>query len=269
MEKESEPLVSMICPTYARPPAYQHLLEERVESFLRQEDYPNRELVILSDCFEQELRLEEEGKQRIIPVPLGTVRERYYDNGVRIVNWPNGRFPSLGEKYNALVNLAKGVLLMPAEDDDLHLPHAIRQAVTMLGDFEMWKGPQVIYWPSDSPPIFKHSVGVRHHASIFRRSAWEKVGGYPPVSGAQDAAFDSLLRANCRVAPEGDLGPADFQYCYRWGCQPYHLSGKAPHDAWYAEIGRMPVKAGTFHLRPHWRQDYVRIVQEALKNEQA
>ena len=34
------PLVSCICPTYNRPPEYQHLVEEAIESFLRQ-DYPN------------------------------------------------------------------------------------------------------------------------------------------------------------------------------------------------------------------------------------
>ena len=48
------PLVSCICPTYNRPPRHQHLLEEAIASFLRQ-DYPNKELIVLNDCPGQEL----------------------------------------------------------------------------------------------------------------------------------------------------------------------------------------------------------------------
>jgi cellulose synthase/poly-beta-1,6-N-acetylglucosamine synthase-like glycosyltransferase len=38
-------LVSCVCPTHNRPPHYQYLLEEAVESFLRQ-DYPNKEMIV-------------------------------------------------------------------------------------------------------------------------------------------------------------------------------------------------------------------------------
>jgi glycosyltransferase involved in cell wall biosynthesis len=46
--------VSCICPTYNRPPNYQWLLEEAIESFLRQ-DYAEKELLVLNDCAGQEL----------------------------------------------------------------------------------------------------------------------------------------------------------------------------------------------------------------------
>src|SRR5690349_243347 len=46
--------VSCICATYNRPPHFQWLLEEAIESFLRQ-DYAEKELIVLNDCPEQEL----------------------------------------------------------------------------------------------------------------------------------------------------------------------------------------------------------------------
>src|SRR5438876_11343843 len=46
--------VSCMCATYNRPPNSQWLLEEAIESFLRQ-DYAEKELLVLNDCAGQEL----------------------------------------------------------------------------------------------------------------------------------------------------------------------------------------------------------------------
>jgi len=61
------PLISCICPTYNRLPKYQFLLEESIESFLRQ-DYPNKESIVLNDTPGQELRCEANGVT-IVNVP--------------------------------------------------------------------------------------------------------------------------------------------------------------------------------------------------------
>src|SRR5215203_4271785 len=79
---ERSPLVSCICATYNRPPSHQHLIEEAIESFLRQ-DYPNKELIIVNDAAGQEL---------VCDAP-----------GVRTFN-VSERFPNLGEKYNYAVD---------------------------------------------------------------------------------------------------------------------------------------------------------------------
>lgn len=234
------PGVSWLCPTFARPPHWQHLLEERVHSFILQDYAGPRELLILNDCPEQEL---------LCDVP-----------GVRIVNLKD-RLPNLGTKYNRMVELAQYDLLMPAEDDDLHLPWAISQAVTMLGKSSYWKPPQVWYCPKGQKPVWKHPVGVRHHASIFTREAWRKVGGYPAVTGSQDAAMDALLRKHCRVAPEVYLPPEEWAYIYRWGVSPCHLSGTRDMvGLWNAQQG----EPGQYVLRPHWRDDYLDMTRAAL-----
>jgi glycosyltransferase involved in cell wall biosynthesis len=238
-------MISCLCPTYGRCPSHQHLVEEAIESFLRQERQIECELILLNDCPEQEL---------------------VFDHpDVRIVN-RTSRIASLGEKFNELVRVARGDLLLPWEDDDLSLPGRISQALAMLGGDDYWKPPQVWFLQCGQPPRWRHNVGVRHHASVFTREAWEKVGGYPAISGAQDAAMDSrlmCLKHHIEHFPSGIL-PDQWQYIYRWGVSPNHLSGSSNHEvAWRNEADK-PRQVGRFILQPHWRRDYAELCRTAL-----
>lgn len=228
--------VSMITPTFGRCPDRQWLLEEVVEAFLRQDYEGPKELLILNDCPRQELSCE--------------------TPGVRIINWAS-RFSSLGAKYNMLVSLARYNLIMPAEDDDISLPWRISQAVEHLGSSHYWNPQQLYYWEHGKKPVRDHG-GVAHNASIYTKSAWLSVGGYPPVSGNQDALFDAALR---RLGPPAQPLGADERpaYIYRWGVSE-HLSGNSDHESFYRAYGERPVAEGLFDLKPHWRQDYVAIL---------
>lgn len=254
---EPLPFVSCLCPTYGRCPSYQHLLEESIESFLLQ-DYPadRRELIVLNDHPDQQLLLKWDRAQ---PWP-----------NVRIARSLR-RFDSLGEKYNQLCKLANGELLMPWEDDDISLPKRISQAVAKLKAQEAayWKPPQVLFLQDGQAIRWQHGVGVRHHAGIFTKEAWQRVGGYPKISGAQDAVFDQLLQANCNYQEEtpayqpGSMPPGEWQYIYRFGVSPVHLSGVSDHEEFYRRVGTMPVPGGIFDLTPHWRRDYAALAAEA------
>lgn len=235
-------LVSCLCPTFGRCPEYQHLLEEAIESFVRQ-DWEEKELILFNDCFRQRLACD---------VP-----------DVRIIN-QDVRL-SLGAKYNSMIRFANGDLLCPWEDDDISLSWRISAAVRALGDAEYWKPYQVIYWPRGAPrPIFQHPRGVRHHASIYRRSAWEVAGGYPDQSGAQDTVFDLRVRENCSLAEEGSENPDDWAYIYRWGVSPCHLSAFRDTEARYRAEADRPIEAGTFLLTPKWREDYESICRDVI-----
>ena len=97
---KEHPKVSCFCATYGRP----HLLEEAIESFLRQ-DYPGaKELVILNDY------------------PGHTLH--YEHKEIRIVNRDKQILP-LGRKFNETVELCDGDILLPWEDDDIYLPWRI------------------------------------------------------------------------------------------------------------------------------------------------
>lgn len=234
----NSPFVSCICPTYGRAPDYLHLVEETVESFLRQ-DWPEKELIVLNDAPDQEL---------VCDAP-----------GVRVINAPE-RFASLGEKYNAAIAAAGGELICSWEDDDVSLPWRISLSVERLGVADYWNSGR--YWFLDGGGLHSdHSMGVSHNCSIFRRSAWEHVSGYPTISGAQDAEMDRRLRRQCHVAQYEPLSIDQWFYVYRWGVSPTHLSGCKPHDVFYADVGRRPIKPGHFKLHPHWRQDYSMMIR--------
>ncbi len=246
-------MVSCLMPTYGRCPDFQHLLEEAIESFLRQR-LPagvTAELVILNDCPSQTL---------VCDAP-----------GVRIVNQPF-RLNSLGEKYNRLVELARYDTILPAEDDDVFLRHRIAQAVEKLKGGAGYFDPGSHWLLAERPAgpegigLFPQSNrGVNHNASAYTRAAWEAAGRYMPISGAQDAVMASRLYSTAIVAPKLDPTRPDlFQYVYRWGVSPSHLSQYANPEAAYQAEAAKPHAAGTFTLRPHWRQDYEALCRSAI-----
>jgi hypothetical protein len=237
-------LISCLCPTFGRcGTPWQHLLEEAVESFLRQTDV-HSELLILNDHPAQEI---------VFNHPR-----------VRVVNQPQ-RFRTLGEKYNALVSLASGSLLAPWEDDDISLPHRLELSRERLGERDYFNPRR--HWFLDRDGLhWDHRMGVGHNSSLFRRRAWQAVGGYPAVTGSQDADMDQRLSGHpcvCSRVEEEPLSVPLWYYVYRWGASPCHLSGESDMQGLYDSLGTAPAAAGRFTLQPHWREDYLALVAAA------
>jgi glycosyltransferase involved in cell wall biosynthesis len=242
--RRAPPLVSCLCPTFGRcGSSWQYLLEEAVESFLRQTDV-HSELLILNDQPAQEVAFEHPR--------------------VRVINHKE-RFGTLGEKYNALVSLAAGSLLAPWEDDDISLPHRLELSRERLGERDYYN-PRRYWFLNHEGLHWDHAMGVGHNLSLFRRRAWQAVGGYPAVTGSQDVEMDQRLashpRVCCRVEEE-PLPLAEWYYIYRWGASPCHLSGQRDMQGLYDSLGAAPGAAGRFMLTPHWREDYSALVATA------
>ncbi len=238
------PMVSCICMTYARPPESQWLLEEAIESFLRQ-TYPNKELIILNDCPQQEL---------VCDAP-----------GVRIVNAPM-RYPTLGDKDNAAIAIARGELIARWDDDDISLPWRLSFSVERIGDADYFN-PRA-YWFLDTQGLHAdHSMGYAFNASLFRWSAFAAVGGSPPVNLGEDAAVDARLSTRPNVVDPNRGAPkltrAEWFYIYRWGVSQHHLSSRTDTN-FYREIGERTVVAGRYLLQPHWRMDYPDATRQLL-----
>lgn len=238
------PIITCFCPTYGRcGTPWQHLIEEAVESFLRQTDIRS-ELLILNDHPAQEV---------VFDHPR-----------VRVVNVAE-RHRTMGEKYNALVAMASGPLLARWDDDDISLPHRLELSREYLGDRDYYNPHR--YWLLDRDGLHRDGwQGVGHNLSLFRRRAWEAVGGYPALTEGEDAVIDQALyrhrNVRCRVDEE-PLSLPDWYYIYRWGVSPCHLSGGPDMQGRYDSLARAPITAGRFELQPHWREDYSALVAAA------
>ncbi len=235
-------MVSCICPTYNRAATRKYLLEEAVEAFLRQ-TYPEKELLIINDHPDQTIVFEHPQ--------------------VKVFNLKQ-RFATLGEKYNWGVRQSSGRWITTHEDDDISLPGRLEDGVKKIAGYSYYnpKG----YWYLDSNGLHHlHPVGYAHNCSIYTRDAFEKVGGYPLVSGPQDAHMDGLLNSLKDTAPERAKGPKDWFFIYRWGVSNLHLSGFGNTQQVYDEYAKSATAHGTFVLSPHWRTDYVRLINQYIE----
>jgi hypothetical protein len=242
------PPVSCMCMTYGRP----HLLEEAIESFLRQDYAGAKELIVLNDLPEQELRFEHPQ--------------------VRIIN-VRKRFHTIGEKRNSCAALCTNQWLLPWDDDDIYLPWRITYSVEMLGGERYFKAAKAFIF--DNGAITKISKNIFHSASAWHRSLFDEVQGYPHMGSGQDVALEAKFK---RVLGREKLGfddiPIDkIYYVYRWlGIGSYHLSalGQTPKEKRKdnesdsdlvtryvaSQLASGSLKSGRIFLTPHWKVDY-------------
>ncbi len=218
-------LVTAVCLAYDLPRRLE-ILEEAVESFLRQ-TYPHKELIIVNDTPGLVIKCDAP-RVRILDVPP---------------------CPTLGDKYNAGIEAACGTLICSWDDDDISLPWRMALSVELLADNDYYN-PKA-YWVDYHGGIL-HEVnsGYGHNASLFRKSAWEKVGKYRPLpDNSQDAAMDGALRSQVKTV----LGSGRIEqtaYIYRWANGLHHGSA--------GPLPQRPMGTGVFQVRPHWKKNYAR-----------
>lgn len=231
--------VSCIMGTYNRVVSRPHLLEEAVESFLRQ-THEDKELVILNDCVGQEL---------VCDAP-----------GVRVVNHPT-RFASLGEKLNFGVSLATGEAICEWDDDDISLPHRLAQAAEELRTCHYFNPGG--YWFLNSGRLHAdHSIGWCLNCSAFTKEAWSKIGGYPRSTGRDWETIQAFGALG--AARHARQMPREWAYIYRWGVSDWHLSGRADMERSWADQVQSVTASGRFVIEPRWQRDYDALVREAL-----
>jgi hypothetical protein len=234
------PPVSCMCLTYGRP----RLLEEAIESFLRQDYLGPKELVILNDHTEQELCFD--------------------DPEVRVINMP-ARFRTLGEKRNACAALCHHDILFVWDDDDIYLPHRVSLSVSYLNDArDYFKPVSAFFWQYGN--IEKLTRNLFHSQSCWRRGIFDQVNGYPHTWSGEDLALEQKFR-KLGASDSVELEPPANFYIYRWaGTGSYHISGFGESNVaeaatkleeWTQQASEqhsMPL--GRIILEPKWRQDY-------------
>jgi len=199
------PAVTCLCPTYGRF----ERLRDAIAGFLLQ-DYPGeKRLLILNDA--------------PVPIVLGAGAEC-----VTVVNVP-ARYPTLGHKRQALLQMAETPLVAHWDDDDLYLPWHLSACVAALRAHPGARCAKPnAAWFGVGPPGAWALRGVRRNLfegqMVFYRARALELGGYPPLNSGQAAA---LLAAFRRAGELHVWDPPrhELSYIYRWADGLHHVSG--------------------------------------------
>ena len=162
------PKVSCQCITYGRT----NLLDEAVESFLRQDYEGEKELVILNDYKKLEI---------ICDIP-----------NVKIFNFPC-RIGSIGEKRNVCVSLCSGEIIFPWDDDDISLPNRISYSLEQMKNKQYYKSDKLWYWTNRSISSEPKKT-IAHAMGAWSVNLFKEVGGYPLIQSGQDQAIEQIFK---------------------------------------------------------------------------
>jgi hypothetical protein len=249
---KEKPPVSAMCLTYGRP----HLLEEAIESFLRQDYTGAKELLVLNDFPKQTLRFEHPE--------------------VKIIN-VGKRFHSVGEKRNACAALASYDMLMVWDDDDIYLPHRITFSMAKMNAQRGYFKPNKAFMLNNGV-LSGPETNIFHSSAAFTRKLFNRVQGYPHIGSGQDVGLEQAIARIYSNKNYAITDAAEIFYLYRWhGTGSYHLSafgGDKPGevrgnrkvaDYVHKQIAAGKVRVGEIELKPEWRQDYAALVEKYLK----
>lgn len=231
---------SCLCLTYGRT----SLLEEAVESFLRQTWDGPKELVIVNDHPSQELV--------------------FNHPEVNVFNIKR-RLRTLGEKRNLSVALAKYDNLLVWDDDDIYLPWRITETMKTLPMHQFYKCPNA--W-SLTGGVWQDKPGYNlyHGGTAYTRWLITAVRGYKHMNGGEDSEveekFQSVTPQRGQYWPHTILPWDRIYYVYRWGHGHYHTTGQNTLD-----FINPVVQPGVITLNPHWKLPYDLIALEKAKGQ--
>lgn len=230
-------MISVLTITYQR----HYLLEEAIESFLRQEPHGESEMVVINDS---------PSVKYAISLPR-----------VRIINHPT-RFPTIASKLEYGYKQCKYDNIYRLDDDDLLAPWALRNTVE---DIRLNPGYEI--YRSDGHYFFSNNVYHQvtdniNNGNVYTRAFLDRIV-FPNKSGDEDA--DITFHNNASIF---NSKRDQKTMIYRWGMGTYHISGwgqKSPDeiqsntDSLIEVIAKQrgtELETGEIELAPHFKQDY-------------
>lgn len=229
-------MISVLTLTYKR----HHLLEEAIESFLQNESFHPKEMVIINDNPE--------------------VDYVYDHEDIRIINHKQ-RFPSIAAKIEWGYKQCNYDYIYRLDDDDLLNKTAISNAT-----LDILENPGYEIYRSSGMYFFVHNIfeGLNsniNNGNIYTKEYLDRIK-FPDLSGTED---DNITYGHGAKIFESKRKPT---MLYRWGMNTLHISGMGiqPNHAILAQADRvLDNTKGVITLNPHFDNDYYEQIKRASK----
>ena len=233
-------MISVLTITYKR----HHLLEEAVESFLRQENKISienlGEMVIINDNPEVDY---------VFDHPL-----------VRVINHKE-RFPSIAAKLEWGYKQCKYNYIYRLDDDDLLTPWALDNAcfdIVNNPDHDIYRSKGMYFFVNNE---YKGENSNVNNGNIYARKYLDRIK-FPDKSGDEDA--DITFHHN------GSIYESKLRHTmiYRWGMETFHISGlgQQPNHVILEHADKvLDNRTGIVELKPHFKSDYYEQINRNSK----
>lgn len=220
-------MISVLTITYKRP----QLLEEAIESFLRQRRVAGAEMVIVNDNPEVDY---------------------VYDHpSIKIFNVKE-RFPSIAAKLKWGYKQCTHNFIYRLDDDDLLAPEALYNvAVTVIEsalDYDIYRSEDHFFFVNNN---FEKKSSNINNGNVYTKKYLDRIT-WPHKSGDEDAEITFGNNATiCEKVPTSMI--------YRWGMATLHISGMGiqPSEVILAQADKVLTEpGGVIQLNPHFDNDY-------------
>jgi glycosyltransferase involved in cell wall biosynthesis len=220
-------MISVLTITYKR----HHLLEEAIESFLRQQTTIDSEIVVINDNPEVDYIYEHER--------------------VKIINCKE-RFPSIASKLEWGYKQCKYDYVYRLDDDDLLAPWALENVKTDILEnpgFEIYRSKGMYFFVNNE---FQKEDSNINNGNVYTKAYLDRIE-FPDKSGDEDMYI--TFRNNAKIY-ESKL---KHTMLYRWGMGTLHISGMGiqPNEVILEQADNvLDATKGDIILNPHFDNDY-------------
>jgi glycosyltransferase involved in cell wall biosynthesis len=243
------PSISCKCITYGRV----NLLEESIESFLRQKYEGKKELVIINDYPKQKLQ--------------------YNHPEIKIINTET-TFPTIGHKENFAVDNCGYDIVAVWDDDDIALPnHLSNIAKYFKPDTDLLHWGRGVFF---NEPNRLQITSLGNSGIVYSKNIWKKLGGHFLENAGYDMSFVVKIKQVSNKIIIANPPDNEVSWFYMWGDRCYHMSGEGTdiagkpsalerHAAYIEQLrieGKIPV--GEIYLSPAWKKDYNSLLFNAI-----
>lgn len=230
-------MISVLTLTYQR----HFILEEAIESFLRQDFKGESEMLIVNDSPKVEYILD--------------------NPKIRIINLKE-RFPSVGQKLRFGFSKCKYDYIYRLDDDDLMAPWALSHTwedIASHPGYEIYRSNGHYFFEHNK---FKEISGNVNNGNVYTKKYLSRIE-IPDSSFGEDYAMTFSFNAKIY---ESDRKQKTM--IYRWGMNTYHISGMGDISSenmkeWtdrivdsVAKERNTGVEEGKLVLHPHFNEDY-------------